>query len=84
MDEIIKDSIKAKLHDYGVIQSPDFDKIKLRLNIEASMDLMGENNALSADVIKGELMSNLVYGIIRPRSYLIALLLILRLQTGHY
>ena len=52
MHEIIKDAIILELHDQGVIEHPDIEKIKLRLEIEASMDIDVASNALSPEVLE--------------------------------
>lgn len=52
MHEIIKDAVILELHEQGVIENPDIEKVKLRLKIEASMDTDVASNALSSEVLE--------------------------------
>lgn len=59
MHEIIKDAIMSELHEQGVIQHPEIEKVKLRLEIEASMDVDMASNALSPEVLENAAQKNL-------------------------
>lgn len=52
MHEIIKDAVILELHEQGVIEHPEIEKVKLRLEIEASMDIGVASNALSPEVLE--------------------------------
>lgn len=52
MHEIIKDAVILELHEQGVIEHPEIEKVKLRLEIEASMDIDVASNALSPEVLE--------------------------------
>ncbi len=80
--------IEEKLDVEIILNVAEVDVKKLDVGIILNVAEVDVKNLdveiLGVDVVDVELMSNLVYGMIRQRSYLIALVLIHRLQTAHY
>ncbi len=79
IDESVSiDLLRAIIHSHSLQKVLGFEE-----EFEGGLEIHARlRSDVTGEII--ELMSNLVYGMIRQRSYLIALVLIHRLQTAHY